>query len=218
MGEVSTFGDNVRYRIRDKGSRQATDANLLASLNSILRELWQTLQNIQSNYVYKEGTISLVDGTREYTPSFSHDGFVDDGVWIDEYSGDFLPLIMESDVVAIEGDDETEGTPKYYYMTEDGDVGFVPTPNASMTALVTYNAQLSTLTDFDNDDFPAWASHFRQYLEDRVVGELLDRLERNSAPAFAKASVNYNRGMSQIYNRGVRGRKVQSGFFSARGV
>ena len=87
MGTLQTIGDRARVKIRDTSEVEFTDDKLMGIVNGILKEIYQTLVNMESNLVYTHGTIALIADTMEYTPSFSHNGFLDEGCWIEGEGG-----------------------------------------------------------------------------------------------------------------------------------
>lgn len=90
MGTLLNHGDRAGLKIRDSNYRQFTKTERLGLVNDILEQIYQKLVFVESNLIYAEGTITTAIGTLEYTPSFSHDGFLHDGVWLageDTYLG-----------------------------------------------------------------------------------------------------------------------------------
>ena len=115
MGTLKTAGDRARIRNRDTNKLVHADAQYLALVNGILQDIHQALCQMESNLVYAIDTITTVDGTGEYTPSFSFDTIADDGVWLD-YQTWYLALVSEADKVYYDPD-STTGQPSVYYLT-----------------------------------------------------------------------------------------------------
>ena len=80
MGTLSDHAERAGLKIRDTDRLQFDKTERLGLVNDILENLYQKLVFIESNLVYAEGTITLAADTDEYTPTFSHNGFMHDGV------------------------------------------------------------------------------------------------------------------------------------------
>lgn len=212
MASLLTIVNDVRYKVRDIGENQYADAEVLSAVNNILEEIHADLMGIESNYVYGHSTISLVDGTKEYTPGFTHKGFMHRGVWLDGYDY-YLEQRAEPERVAMgREDDSLESIPDAYYFTESGDVGFIDTPDTSYTCHVYYWAALTAMTDIDTDVLP-WNGVWNQFIKRRLIMDLLERQERNIAIQSVLADIEYNKAMQATLNHGVRQHIVDSDFF-----
>lgn len=104
MGTLATVGGRAQVKIRDTGATQFTTTELMGIVNSILNDIYDNLVAIRSNLVYSHGTIVTLPGKIEYTPSFSHNGFLDEGVWIDGEDG-FLKQLTEQHKMDYDVDD-----------------------------------------------------------------------------------------------------------------
>ena len=103
MGTLLTIGTRARVKIRDKNEWAFTNAELMGIVNDILENIYQTLVYISSNLVYGEGNITTTADTMEYTPSFSHNGFLREGVWIDG-EDTYLVQLSEADKIKYDYD------------------------------------------------------------------------------------------------------------------
>jgi len=88
MGTLKTHADLAAIKIRDLADNAPanilfSEANRMAFVNDILERIYYKLVFAESELVYAEGTITTVDTVPEYTPSFTHNGFLRDGVWLD---------------------------------------------------------------------------------------------------------------------------------------
>jgi len=217
MGTLQTVVTDARYKVRDSNGNQYSDAEVLAAVNIILHEIHDKLSNIESNLVYGHSTITLADGTKEYTPSFSHQGFLNDGVWLDGNEW-YLTQTEEPDRVGLGYEDDTlEGEPRYYYLTEDGKVGFIDTPDAIYTCHVYYWKPLTELTAVATDTLP-WNGIWNTFIHRRLIMDLLERNERDTSRQAVLASMAETQAMNRTYNLGTRRRKVTSDFFDIDGL
>jgi len=215
MGTLATAISNARIRARMTDKNVISDTQALALVNSNLEDIRKSMVMIESNLVYAESTITTVDGTMEYTPSFSHDGFMDNGVWLDGEDW-YLKQVNEVDKVKFDYATQTS-EPAYYYFTEDGKVGFLHVPDDAYTVRVQFWSPLTTLTDVDNDDLP-WDGIWNQYVEKRLEFEFKDILERDTSTASAILQMLNDQAMAQVHRRGVRPRRITSDFFSVDGI
>lgn len=216
MGTVKTHGDLAKLKIRDSNDRQFTDTNRLSMINDILETIYQKLCFIESNLVYAEGTITLGDGTEEYTPSFApHNGFLDDGVWLDG-EDTYLTQVTEADKVRYDYG-STTSEPEAYYLTEDGKVGFLWVPDDTYTVHVQYWNPLTVLTDYDNDDLP-WGGIWDRVIQRLLVVEMLEVLERDNSRQALLADIEENSAMNMVYKLGVRPKRQVSDMFNIGGV
>ena len=143
MGTLKTHGDRARVKVRDPNKLQITDTQLLGIANDILDDIYKTLVHVSSNLVYTEGSITTEADTLEYTPEFSHNGFLKDGVWLDGEDW-FLTEVTEAHKVKYDYG-STTGEPEVYYINEDGDVGFLWVPDDAYTVRVLYWEPLTPL-------------------------------------------------------------------------
>lgn len=215
MGTVKTHGDIARIKARDPNSLKFTDANLLTLINGIRERIYQRLQFISSNLVYTEGSITTVDGTLEYTPSFSHNGFLKDGVWLDGEDW-FLVELTEADKVRYDYG-STTAEPEAYYINEDGDVGFLWVPDDAYTVHVLYWEPLTALTDYDTSAL-GWDNIWNQAIERLLVIEMLEAMERDSSRQAVLAQIDWDTAMNTTYARGVRQYRKKSDMFSVEGI
>jgi len=211
MGTVKTAGDNARVKIRDVNKLHFTDAEFLAIVNDILETIYQKLCFVESNLVYAEGTITTAASTLEYTPTFSHNGFLHDGVWLDG-EDTFLGQVSEADKVKYDYG-STTSAPEAYYLTEDGKVGFLWVPDDTYTVHVQYWEPLTALTTYDTDALP-WDGIFNRVIQRLLIVEALETLERDNSRQAMLAEIEMGSAMSMVYMRGIRIRRQISDMFS----
>ena len=211
MGTLQTAV--TRALVRTRGQSQHVyayqDAQVLGLVNSILEDINKDLQGIESNLVYSHGTITTVSGTMEYTPSFTHQGFCDNGVWI---SDNFLTFLNEADKVAYDYLNAT-GEPEGYYLTEDGKVGFLWVPDAIYTVNILYWKPLTEMTAIASDTIP-FSGIWDRFVQERLVMDLMMIQERDVTQQSAIVAGVYDQAMSAVYRRGVRPRRIGGDFFS----
>ena len=215
MGTVKTYGDKARIKIRDTNKRQFTDPELLDIINDILETIYQNLVSVSSNLVYAEDTITTVADTAEYTPTFSHNGFLWDGVWLDG-EDTFLVEMSEADKVRYDYG-TTTSEPEAYYLTEDGKVGFLWVPDDAYTVHIQFWKPLTALTSYDSDDLP-WDGIWNRAIERLLVVETLEILERDVSRQALLADMEWHRAMNLVYARGVRRYRQKSDMFSIEGI
>lgn len=215
MGTMSTCGEMAGLKIRDSDRLQFTKADRLGLSNDILENIYQKLVFIESNLVYAEGTILTAADTIEYTPTFSHNGFIHDGVWLDD-EDTYLGQVEEADKVRYDYG-TTTSEPEAYYLTEDGEVGFLWVPDDAYTVHIQYWEPIIQLTDYDADDLP-WGGVFNRYIQRMLVFEMKEVLEMDNSRDAAMAAIELNSAMNMVYIRGVRHRRVISDFFSIEGL
>ena len=218
MGSLRTIVDRALVNIRGQNQfiYAQKDAQLLGTVNTILAEVHEILQSIESNMVYSHGTISLADGTGEYTPSFSFESIMDEGVWLDDSADKFLVQGNEVDKMWYDTENTT-GEPETYYITEGGDIGFLWIPDDSYTANVLYFTPLTELTDIDSDDLP-WNGIWNRFIQDALEMKLKRSQERNVTIEALSKLDSYSGAIAKTYKRGVRSRRVTSDFFSLEGM
>lgn len=217
MGTLQTLVTDVKYKVRDPNGNQYSDPEILAAVNGIIEEITLKLQNIESNLVYSHGTITLADGTKEYTPSFSHMGFLDDGVWIDDESVP-LKFTHESNRQSLGYEDDTdEGEPVYFYFEEGGDVGFIPTSDDTYTVNVHYWKPMTTLTTIATDDLP-FEGIWNTYIKQKLIMDLLDRQGKDISKKAILTTREETQAMNRTYQYGCRRRYQTSDMFDVDGV
>ena len=218
MGSLRTIVDRALVNIRAQNQyvHAQGDSRILGAVNTILQEVHEILQSIDSNLVYAGGTISLTADTGEYTPSFSFDSIMDEGVWLDDATYKFLKQGSEADKLYYDTENTT-GEPELYYITEDGKIGFLWIPDDSYTANVLYYPPLTELDDIDNDDLP-WGGIWNRFIQNALEMRLKNTQERNiSIEALMKLD-SYGAALTKTYRRGCRGRRIQSDFFTVEGI
>ena len=214
MAALSTIITRARIKARDTESLIHSDTQLLALANGILEEIYGKLQGLESNLVYAEGTITLAASTMEYTPTFSFNGLMDDGVWMDGEDL-FLSQVDEAHKIAYDYATQTS-EPEVYYLTEDGKVGFLPVPDAVYTVHAQYWKPLVELTATTGT--VPWSGIWDAYLVERLAMEMLGIQERDVRFQAAKADILYYEALNKVYNRGCRIRSRQSDFFTVDGA
>mgnify|MGYP001032155651 CR=1 FL=1 len=215
MGTVQTYGDRASIKIRDSAERQFTTTDKLALLNTIIEhDVYPALVHVESKMVYAAGDITTADGTIEYTPSFSHNGFLKDGVWLDGEDW-FLKEVHEADKVAYDYD-SVESEPEAYYINEDGDAGFLWVPDDAYTVHCLYWNPVTALTDYDSDDLPyrVWEAYF----EEDLTLRMMQILERDVSEQAVIASIARQNAMNMTYRFGVRQYRQKSDMFSIEGI
>lgn len=211
MGTMSTCGEMAGLKIRDSDRLQFTKADRLGLSNDILENIYQKLVFIESNLVYAEGTITTAADTIEYTPTFSHNGFIHDGVWLDG-EDTYLGQVEEADKVRYDYG-TTTSEPEAYYLTEDGEVGFLWVPDDAYTVHIQYWEPITQLTNYDTDDLP-WGGVFNRYIQRMLVFEMKEVLEMDNSRDAAMAQIELNSAMNMVYIRGIRHRRAISDMFS----
>jgi hypothetical protein len=184
-------------------------------VNSILEDINKDLQAVESNLVYAQGSITTVADTMEYTPSFTHQGFLDEGVWVDGETT-FLKFLTEADKVPYDYDEST-GQPEGYYLTEDSKVGFLWVPDAVYTVYVQYWKPLTEMTVLATDTLP-FGGIWDRFIQERLVMDLMMIQERDVTQQAALVAGMYDQAMAAVYRRGVRHRRTNSGFFDYEGI
>ena len=215
MGTLLTVGTRARVKIRDVDILIFTNAQLMGMVNDILETIYQSLVFISSNLVYTEGTIDIEADVMEYTPDFTHNGFLRNGVWLDG-EDTFLPQVTESDKVKYSYDTAT-APPEAYYLTEDDKVGFLCVPDDDYTVHVEYWEPLTELDDYDDDDLP-WGGIFNRYIQRALVVECLETLERDPSRQGILADMEWGKALNLVYARGLRKEKQVSDMFSVEGI
>ena len=215
MGTLSDHAERAGLKIRDSNWRQFAKTERLSLANDIIEQIYQKLVFIESNLVYAEGTITTVASIAECTPSFSHDGFLHDGVWLDG-EDTYLGQVEEADKVKYDYG-TTTSKPEAYYLAEDGKVGFLWVPDDAYTVHVQYWEPLTALTDYDSDDLP-WGGIFNRYIQRMLVLEMKEVLERDNTRDAIMAAIELGQALNMVYARGVRYRRQISNMFSIKGI
>lgn len=220
MGTVATVGNKARDNVDDPSGRRFTDAMVLGVINDILGTIYQTLVNVNSNLVYATDTVTTVASTAEYTPSFSFDGFLREGSWVD---GEDLYLEQVSEADKIKWDyDSSTSQPEAFYVTEDGKIGYLWVPDDAYTIHHTYWKPLTALTDYDIDNVP-WGGIWDIFVERKLTVELLEiendpKLQNKIVRLFSVSQMEFDKAMTMVYHRGIRREKQVSRLFSIGGI
>jgi len=215
MGTLKTAGDSARTKFRDTNSLQFTDAELVSLTNTILEDIYQTLVNVSSNLVYAIGTVTTVADTAEYTPSFTHNGFLREGSWVNG-EDTYLQEVSEADKIKWDYG-STTSQPEAYYLTEDGKVGYLWVPDDAYTIYHMYWKPVTAMATYATDTLP-WGGIFNRFIERMLVVECLEILERDSSKQAVLAEIEMNKAMNMVYGRGVRREKQVSSMFSIGGI
>lgn len=215
MGTVATFGDKAGKKVRDSSYNQFSKDDRLEIINDILETIYQSLVAVESNLVYAEDTQATVADTAEYTPSFSFDGFLQDGSWVDG-EDNYLVQVSEGDKIKWDFD-STTNQPEAFYVTEDGKIGYLWVPDAVYTIHHQYWLPLTALTNYDTNTLP-WGGIFNRAIERLLVVEMLEILERDPSRQAVLADIEMNKAIQMVYVRGLRQRKVISNMFSVGGI
>ena len=226
MGTLSTLISTARVRARDKDEQVYTDADLLLFVNDILSDIRNLLVQIESDFVYAEDTITIEADTMEYTPSFDHEGFMKNGVWINTNST-FLKQVNEGDKTQYNYTTSTS-EPTAFYITEDHDVGFLPVPDDDYTVhclLWKPLTELDAATYITDDDLNAagnaadlpWKGMWNSVVQRLLVGDMLDTQDRDSTVQFIMATEIGKNAMNATLRYGHRRRRQSSNMFSRGG-
>lgn len=217
MGTLATTIIRARIKGRDVDNNLYTNAELVELVNGILHEIRDELQGIESNLVYAEDTQVTAANIMEYTPSFAFESIMPEGIWLDGEEL-FLTQVNEADKVAYDyGTTASNNVPQVFYLTEDGKIGFLPVPNDAYTIHIQYWEPLAELAVYADDDLP-WFGIWNQFIEERLVSEMLAIQERDSTWRALTAYGSYGRCMGKTYARGIRRRRWKSDFFSVDGI
>lgn len=211
MGTLSDQAERAGLKIRDTNRLQFSKTERLGLFNDILEQIYQKLVFVESNLVYAESTITTVADTIEYTPSFSHNGFMHKGVWING-EDTYLGQVEEADKIKYDYG-TTTNKPEVYYLAEDGKVGFLWVPDDAYTVHIQYWEPITELTDYDNDDLP-WGGIFNRYIQRMLVWEMKEILEMDSSRDAAMSQMELNQAMNIVYLQGIRHHRQASDFFS----
>lgn len=215
MGTVKTIGDRAKLKILDIKVNY-DDTDVLGMINDILETIYQALVNVSSNFVYAIGTVTTVDGTEEYTPTFSFDGFLREGSWVDG-EDTYLSQVPEADKIKWDYG-STTNQPEAFYVTEGGDVGYLWVPDDAYTIYHTYWVPLTALTDYEGDALP-WGGIWNRAIGTMLILELLEVAKEDPQSYKVlryqqKAAMEWDKAMSMVYVRGIRREKQVSNMFS----
>jgi len=135
MASLKTAIDRARVKSGDTDKLLFSDDELIGMVNDILEEIYATLVNIQSNLVYSIDSVTTVADTCEYTPSFTtKGGFLRDGSWVDG-EDTYLTQVSEADKIKWDYDTSTN-QPEAFYVTEEGDIGYLWVPDDDLSYLL----------------------------------------------------------------------------------
>ena len=215
MGTVATYSDRARIKVADSARTQLLDSEVVGILNGILETIYQSLVGVGSNLVYSVGEVTTVDGTPEYSPSFSFDGFLRNGSWVDG-EDIYLSQVPETDKIKWDYD-STTNQPEVFYLTEDGKVGYLWVPDAAYTIHHTYWKPLTALSNYSKDDFP-WGGIFNRAIERLLIVEMLEMQGKDASLHFGFAQQELDRAMEMVYTRGIKRERVSSNMFSIGGI
>lgn len=217
MGTLQTV--ITRALVRARGQEQHVyaqgDDQLLGLVNSILEDVNKDLQQIESSLVYSHGTITTSVGMMEYTPGFTHQGFLDNGVWVTDDTR-FLKLLTESDKVEFDYLNST-GEPIGYYLTEDGKVGLLWVPDAIYTVNVLYWKPLTEMTAVATDVIP-WGGISNRFIQERLTMDLMMIQERDITQQAALVQGIQDQALAATYRIGVRPITKTGSFFDLEGT
>ncbi len=215
MGTVKTIGDSLRFKIQDTTRRPHTKTELLYMFNELLESIYQEMVNVNSNFVYGVGEITTIANTIEYTPDFTHNGFLRNGSWV---SGDdiFLKQCDESDKIKFDWI-SSRSQPTHFYLTEDNKIGYLPVPDTEYTIIHQYWKPLVPLADYDNDNF-AYNGIWNLYIGKKLLSESMTILGFNGDRSLVLAEREHDKAMQMVYNHGIRRERVSSGLFSVQGT
>jgi len=219
MATLSDLIDEARFNTRTLTTRSnlAPSSSLLPIANRALKECWKNMVELESNLVYSQHDIALVDGTPSYNPSFSHSGFLQDGVWMDDEEW-FLVEGVEEDKVHYAVDSET-GSPERYYLGSDGYVYLLPVPDDTYTTLhILHWGSFSDLELSAVDDDIPWDGIWDTYMVARLEYAINKVYGRDNSLVVAELVGIEIDCTQEVYRHGIRKRRSQSDFFSVPGV
>ena len=214
MGTVATIGDRARLKIGEITPR-FVDENLLGIINTILETIYQSLVSVNSNLVYGVGDVTTTASTAEYTPSFSFDGFLTEGSWVDG-EDTYLAQVSEADKIKWDYG-STTSKPEAFYITEDGKIGYLWVPDDAYTIHHTYWKPLTALTVYLTDDLP-WGGIWNRVIKRLLIVELLEIVKQPVANQMSLAQTEWDKAMVMVYRRGIRQERQVSDMFSVGGI
>jgi hypothetical protein len=140
---------------------------------------------------------------------------MDDGVYLDD---DELPLkmITEQERQWYDPDNSTD-KPEAFYLTEDQKIGFLAISNDSYTAKVWYWTPVTEMTDVATDTLPYYGI-WNNFIQELLVLHLKHGQDRDISIDSLVGSDYYDRAMRLTLMRGVKERRINSGFFNLEGV
>ena len=218
MGTVKTCGLKVRRKLGSSESKHFNQ-DILGFLNEdILTQIYQSLVNVGSNFVYGIGDVTTEADTAEYTPSFSFDGFLREGSWVDG-EDIYISQVHETDKIKWDYG-STTNQPEAFYVTEDSKIGYLWIPDGAYTIHHTYWKPLVALTDYENDDLP-WGGIWNKTIQNLLLVEMLEYGKENSDKILyhtQMARLEWEKAMSMVYQRGIRRERQVSNMFTAEGI
>lgn len=217
MGNLSEKCVLARLRAGDNDKTIVSDTNIVYLANSVLQTIWQALCNVESNLVYDTHIINAIADTYEYSLAGAT-GFsspMSDGVWIDGEDW-FLKEISEAEKVAFDID-STTGEPKYYYLTEDNNIGLMWVPDDNYTIYMQYFKRFTEMSNLSSDNLP-WYNIWDAVFEDLMAIQIRNMAERDVVADTVRLNTNWPLAMAQTIRRGVRKRRTKSDFFDIEGV
>ena len=216
MTTAATTITRARVDIRDESSEFFTsDATLVNKINDILENIYSRLCFVESNIVYKIGSVTTTADTAEYSLGFSFNSIDEsNGVWI---SGNdtYLYPISEEDKIKYDYINTTT-EPEAFYITEDSKIGFMSVPNDTFGIYIKYWEKLTALTG-TSGTLP-WSGIFDRYVHKMLVVELLEIMERDNSRASILAGIEWNTAINTILKRGTKDMSQRSGMFSVEGI
>ncbi len=215
MGTVKTIGDSTRLKIRDLTPRYFLDSDLLSLINDILEVVYQDMVNISSNFVYGTGQVTTAADTIEYALSFDHNGFLRNGSWV-EGEDVFMQQCNEADKIKFDYTSSTS-QPEFFYLTEDGKIGYLYVPNDEYTINHQYWKPLVALTDYASDNIP-WLGIWNQFVRKMLIVEALEVSNVANDRQRFLAELEHQRAMNLVFNHGVKRERVSSDMFSIQGI
>lgn len=217
MGTVNTCGLKVRRKL-GKSEIEHFNQDILDFLNEdILVKIYQSLVNVGSNLVYGIGDVTTEADVAEYTPSFSFDGFLRDGSWVDG-EDTYLSQVSETDKIKWDYS-STTNQPEAFYITEDGKIGYLWVPDGIYTIHHAYWKPLVALTDYEADDLP-WGGVWNATIQRLLLVEMLEFTEEDPNKIIYQtqmAGIEWDKAMSMVYQRGIKQERQLSNMFSAEG-
>lgn len=218
MATVATQITRARVKIRDEDSLFFTsDTTLFNLIKDIIEEVYTHLVKVESKFVYAHSTITLTAGTGEYTPTFSHNGFVDNGSWLIKDGAANTVYLFETTESQKNQYNYLSGTsePEAYYHTEDGKVGFLWVPDSGSTYTVQIQYWKPVSQPSGTSGSLPWNGTFDRYIERRLVVDLLEIMERDNSRQAILASQEWDAAMNMVYRKGLRQRRVSTNMFSS---
>ena len=204
---------SVRFRVRDTDQTNFTDDEIITYLNELLNGCYVTMQNVESIMIMGEDTIPIVKDTECYDVPFNHNGFLDDGLWIE---GNVNPLARTTRVELGPAEGAIEVTSSYplrYYL--DGNkICLHPIPRQDGILHLTFWETYDPLTT--TGEIP-WGGYWDNYLVKATTVECLERQERDISQQAVMVVGLFDDAIAEIMKQGVRQRRVHSDMFTARG-